>query len=59
MCWISQSVMDPFSTRYFRLRDVQWKKSKDMLPDREETVGVTAKENRLFIESEARYLILR
>ena len=32
------------------LRDDQWKKIEGLLPGRTETVGVTAKDNRLFIE---------
>jgi transposase len=37
--------------RRYGLRDDQWEKIKDMLPGREETVGVTAKDNRLFVEA--------
>jgi transposase len=33
------------------LRDDQWAKIKDLLPGRKETVGVTAKDNRLFVEA--------
>jgi transposase len=33
------------------LRDAQWEKSKDLLPGREGTVGVTAKENRVCIDA--------
>jgi transposase len=33
------------------LRDDQWERIKDMLPGRKGTVGVTAKDNRLFIEA--------
>lgn len=33
------------------LRDDQWAKIQDMLPGRQETVGVTAKDNRLFVEA--------
>lgn len=33
------------------LRDYQWERIKDMLPGREGTVGVTAKDNRLFVEA--------
>jgi len=32
------------------LRDDQWKKIEGLLPGRKETVGVTAADNRLFIE---------
>lgn len=32
------------------LRDDQWRKIEGFLPGRTETVGVTAKDNRLFIE---------
>jgi transposase len=38
-------------TRRYALRDDQWERIKDLLPGREETVGVTAKDNRLFIEA--------
>lgn len=33
------------------LRDDQWAKIKGILPGRKETVGVTAKDNRLFVEA--------
>ena len=35
----------------FGLRDDQWDRIKDLLPGREETVGVTAADNRLFVEA--------
>jgi transposase len=35
----------------FRLRDDQWDRIKDILPGRTETVGVTAADNRLFVEA--------
>ena len=35
----------------YGLREVQWERIKDPLPDRSETVGVTAKNNRLFVEA--------
>ena len=38
-------------TRRYGLEDNQWKKIKDLLPGRDETVGVTAKDNRLFVEA--------
>ncbi len=38
-------------TRRYGLRDDQWERIKDLLPGREETVGVTAKDNRLFVEA--------
>ena len=38
-------------TRRYGLRDDQWEGIKDMLPGREDTVGVTAKDNRLFVEA--------
>jgi len=37
--------------RRYALRDDQWDRIKDILPGREETVGVTAKDNRLFVEA--------
>ena len=33
----------------YALRDDQWDRIKDLLPVRPETVGVTAKDNRLFV----------
>ena len=33
------------------LRDDQWERIKDLLPGREGHVGVTAKNNRLFVEA--------
>ncbi len=33
------------------LRDDQWERIKDMLPGRFGTIGVTAKDNRLFVEA--------
>ena len=38
-------------SRRCALRDDQWERIKDMLPGREDTVGVTAKDNRLFVEA--------
>ena len=38
-------------TRRYGLRDDQWERIKDLLPGREESVGVTAKDNRLFVEA--------
>ncbi len=35
----------------YGLRDDQWKRIKGLLPGRKETVGVTAKDNRLFVEA--------
>lgn len=37
--------------RRYGLRDEQWKRIESLLPGREETVGVTAKDNRLFVEA--------
>ena len=37
--------------RRYALRDDQWERIKDLLPGRANTVGVTAKDNRLFIEA--------
>ncbi len=37
--------------RRYALRDDQWDRIKDNLPGREESVGVTAKDNRLFVEA--------
>ena len=39
------------TNRRYALRDDQWERLKDLLPGRKETVGVTAKDNRLFIEA--------
>ena len=38
-------------SRRYGLRDDQWERIKHLLPGREETVGVTAKDNRLFVEA--------
>lgn len=35
----------------YALRDDQWERIKNLLPGREDTVGVTAKDNRLFVEA--------
>lgn len=35
----------------YALRDDQWERIKDMLPGRFGTIGVTAKDNRLFVEA--------
>lgn len=37
--------------RRYGLRNDQWERIKDILPGREESVGVTAKDNRLFVEA--------
>jgi transposase len=37
--------------RRYGLRDDRWEKIKDILPGRDDTVGVTAKDNRLFVEA--------
>jgi transposase len=38
-------------TRRYGLRDDQWTRIEGLLPGREETVGVTAEDNRLFVEA--------
>ena len=35
----------------YALRDDQWERIKNLLPGRDDTVGVTAKDNRLFVEA--------
>jgi transposase len=37
--------------RRYALRDDQWERIKDLLPGRPGHVGVTAKDNRLFVEA--------
>lgn len=37
--------------RRYGLRDEQWRNIENLLPGRKETVGVTAKNNRLFVEA--------
>jgi|SRR3954454_11327198 transposase len=37
--------------RRYGLRDDQWERIKDFLPGREGSVGVTADDNRLFVEA--------
>lgn len=38
-------------TKRYALRDDQWDRIKDLLPGRASTVGVTAKDHRLFVEA--------
>jgi len=38
-------------TRRYALRDDPWERIEGLLPGRKETVGVTAKDNRLFVEA--------
>ncbi len=38
-------------SRRYALRDDQWARIKDLLPGRDGTVGVTAQDNRLFVEA--------
>ncbi|WP_373687593.1 IS5 family transposase [Acinetobacter sp. YH12200] len=38
-------------TKRYALKDEQWEQIKDLLPGRMGTVGVTAKDNRLFVEA--------
>lgn len=38
-------------TQRYALRDDQWERIKYLLPGRQDTVGVTAKNNRLFVEA--------
>ena len=37
--------------RRYGIRDDQWDRIKDLLPGRDGHVGVTAKDNRLFVEA--------
>jgi transposase len=37
--------------RRYGLRDDQWQRIEQLLPGREDTVGVTAKDHRLFVEA--------
>ena len=39
------------SRRRYALRNDQWERIKNLLPGRKDTVGVTAKDNRLFVEA--------
>lgn len=39
------------SVRRYSLTDNQWEKISELLPGREDTVGVTTKDNRLFVET--------
>lgn len=38
-------------TRRYALRDDQWERIKGLLPGRQDTVGVTARDNRLFVQA--------
>jgi transposase len=48
---LKEFLKEIFSMRRYALRDDQWDRIKDVLPGREGCVGVTAKDNRLFIEA--------
>jgi hypothetical protein len=37
--------------RRYALREEQWERIESLLPGREGSVGVTAKDNRLFVEA--------
>ena len=39
------------TTRRYALRDDQWRRIEQLLPGRVGAVGVTAKDNRLFVEA--------
>ena len=39
------------TTRRYALRDDQWQRIEHLLPGRVRTIGVTAKDNRLFVEA--------
>ena len=39
------------TTRRYALSDEQWERIQDLLPGRAGSVGVTAKDNRLFVEA--------
>jgi len=41
----------PMTTRRYALRDDQWERIQDLLPGSKGWVGVTAKDNRLFVEA--------
>ncbi len=38
-------------TRRYALRDDQWERIRELLPGQASTVGVTAKDNRLFVDA--------
>ena len=38
-------------TKLYPLRDDQWEQIKDLIPERKDTVRVTSKDNRLFVEA--------
>jgi transposase len=42
---------DFFHDASYALRDDQWERLKDLLPRRDGYVGMTAKDNRLFVEA--------
>ena len=47
-------------TKRYALKDDQWEQVKDLLHGRMGTVGVTAKDNRLFVEAVSfRYPVAR
>ena len=48
---LSSLKRSPMTTRRYALRDDQWQRNEYLLPGRVGTVGVTAKDNRLFVEA--------
>jgi transposase len=44
-------LCSPAMTRRYALRDQQWDRICDLLPGRSGHVGVTAKDNRWFVEA--------
>lgn len=49
MLWVSHP--SACMTRRYALRDDQWKRIEPLLPGRQGHVGVTARDNRLFVEA--------
>jgi len=43
-------MLEPMTARRYALRDDQWNAIEPLLPGREGTVGVTARDNRLFVQ---------
>ena len=48
---LSPLKTNPMTSRRYALRDDQWQCIKHLLPGRVGTIGVTAKDNRLFVEA--------
>jgi transposase len=47
----NKRISQAMTTKRYALRNDQWERIEGLLPGRSDTVGVTAKDNRLFVEA--------